>query len=349
MTCPPSSRGPARRWAASRGRACRRRCGSTATATTTAATRRATRPARWLPARATTPRPSPPAPRSGCGSGSSTRTPATGRSCRSITRSCSRPRRSCSPTNPPARTESCTRSRTRTRPSGRCRTRPPTSPPTRPCSPPPSARRPAETQIEPYARTDEATKTQLLSPSADAQGNDVIADSYQPSAALHNVENVGLEPVWPYGVIGDNTVVSGDNLTALADRTYTSRANVNANDWSFDAVDAGRLDMASQVQSDLVANVEKYQVYISGLAAWNPGSADEPYIEQAANDATALDEALATDYEGTLRFAPAWPSGWDTSGTIYIQGGGDAGRRGCHTDRRRCASGSNPSPITCRL
>jgi hypothetical protein len=181
--------------------------------------------------------------------------------------------------------------------------------------------RTAETQIEPYARTDEATKTQLLSPSADAQGNDVVADSYQPSAALHNVENVGLEPVWPYGVIGDNTVVSGDNLTALTDRTYTSRANVNANDWSFDAVDAARLDMASQVQSDLVANVEKYQVYISGLAAWNPGSADEPYIEQAANDATALDEALATDYDGTLRFAPAWPSGWDTSGTIYIQGG----------------------------
>src|ERR1017187_10323134 len=86
-----------------------------------------------------------------------------------------------------------------------------------------------------------------------------------------------------------------------------------------------------------------------GWPRGNPGSADEPYIEQAANDATALDEALATDYDGTLRFAPAWPSGWDTSGTIYIQGGGDAGRRGCHTDRRRCASGSNPSPITCRL
>src|SRR6202012_5388549 len=28
-----------------------------------------------------------------------------------------------------------------------------------------------------------------------------------------------------------------------------------------------------------------------------------------------------TDYDGTLRFAPAWPSGWNGSGTVYIQGG----------------------------
>ena len=34
-----------------------------------------------------------------------------------------------------------------------------------------------------------------------------------------------------------------------------------------------------------------------------------------------MDEALATDYDGTLRIAPAWPSGWDAAGTVYIQGG----------------------------
>jgi hypothetical protein len=188
----------------------------------------------------------------------------------------------------------------------------------------------AETQIEPYARTDEATKQQLLNPqptsaaaaaSVDAGGTDVIADSYQPSAAIENSENIGLEPVWPYGVIGDATIQNGDNLTALADRTYDNRPNVDSNDWSFDAVDAARLDMASQVESDLVANVEKYQAYPSGLSAWNPSSADEPYLEESSTVATALDEALATDYDGTLRIAPAWPSGWDASGTVYIQGG----------------------------
>jgi hypothetical protein len=189
----------------------------------------------------------------------------------------------------------------------------------------------ALTQIEPYARTDSSTKQQLLNPqptsaaaaaSVDAQGNDVIADSYQPSATLRNGENIGLEPVWPYGVITDNTTVNGDNLTALADRTYNSRPNVTNPDWSLDAVDAARLDMGSQVASDLNTVTQNYQAYISGLSnLFNGSPGDEPYIEQSSTVATALDEALATDYDGTLRFAPAWPSGWDVSGTVFIQGG----------------------------
>ena len=190
--------------------------------------------------------------------------------------------------------------------------------------------RTAENQIEPYARVSQSNLSALLNSqptsasaaaSADAAGSDVIGDSYQPSATIRNSENIGLEPVWPYGVIGDSTTVNGDNLTALVDRTYNSKPNTDSNDWSFDAVDAARLDMGSQVSADLVDNTEKYQTYISGLAAFNPGSSDEPYIEQASNVATALDEALATDYDGTLRFAPAWPSGWNGSGTVYIQGG----------------------------
>jgi hypothetical protein len=191
--------------------------------------------------------------------------------------------------------------------------------------------RTAENEIEPYSRTDEATKQQLLNPqptspsaaaSVDAQGSDVIANSYQPSATLHNGENIGLEPVWPYGVIGDNTVVNGDNLTALADRTYTNRPNVTNPDWSLDAVDAARLDMPGQVAADLTAITENYQAYISGLSNLSGSSTgDEPYIEQSSTVATAMDEALATDYDGMLRIAPAWPSGWDAAGTVYIQGG----------------------------
>jgi hypothetical protein len=177
----------------------------------------------------------------------------------------------------------------------------------------------AESEIEPYARTDEATHTQLLGPSADASGTDVIGDSYQPTATIHNVENDGLEPVWPYGVISDD-----DALTALADRTYEYRPNVGTPDWNFDAIDAARLDMSSQVASDLVASTEKYQAYVSGMGSWQGGAGDEPYIEQAAGVATALDEAAATDYDGTLRFAPAWPSGWNLSGTISIQNGAKA-------------------------
>jgi Carbohydrate binding module (family 6)/F5/8 type C domain/Abnormal spindle-like microcephaly-assoc'd, ASPM-SPD-2-Hydin len=189
----------------------------------------------------------------------------------------------------------------------------------------------AEGEIEPYARASESNVTDLLNSqptsasavaSLDAEGDDVIADSYQPSAPIENSENIGLEPVWPWGVIGDATTVNGDNLTALADRTYNDRPNVNIADWSYDAVDAARLDMSSQVESDLVANVEKYQGYISGLSSFDAGSTgDEPYIEQSSDVATAMDEALATDYDGTLRIAPAWPSAWNGSGTVYIQGG----------------------------
>ncbi|WP_228559122.1 cellulose binding domain-containing protein [Catenulispora pinisilvae] len=181
--------------------------------------------------------------------------------------------------------------------------------------------RTALTQIEPYARTDQQTHSQLLGPSADASGTDVIGDSYQPTAATHNVENLGLEPVWPYGVIGDDTVVNGDNLTALADRTYTHRQYVENPDWTYDSLQAARLDLGSEVGSDLVASTKQYQVYISGLGAWNPGTLDEPYIEHDSNVAATVGEALATDYDGTLRFAPALPPGWDAAGTVAIQGG----------------------------
>ncbi|NUQ98993.1 MAG: hypothetical protein HOY79_21370 [Streptomyces sp.] len=181
--------------------------------------------------------------------------------------------------------------------------------------------RTALTHIEPYARTDQSSHSQLLGPSADSSGTDVIGNSYQPTAATHNVENLGLEPVWPYDLIGDNTVVNGDNLTALAQRTYSHRQYVNNPDWTYDSIQAARLDLSSQVANDLVASTTAYQVYPSGLAAWNPGSQDEPYIEHVSNVAATLDEAFATDYDGTLRFAPAWPSGWDGSGRLSIQGG----------------------------
>jgi Glycosyl hydrolase family 95 catalytic domain len=179
----------------------------------------------------------------------------------------------------------------------------------------------AEKEIPPYARTDQATHTQLLTPAADASGTDVIGDSYQPTAPFHNGENIGLEPVWPYNLIGDSTVVNGDNLTALADRTYDHRPNVTNPDWSFDAVDAARLDMPAQVQSDLVTLTEHYQAYISGLGnLFGSSPGDEPYIEQSSTVATALDEALATDYDGLLRIAPAWPASWNVSGTVYVAG-----------------------------
>ena len=191
--------------------------------------------------------------------------------------------------------------------------------------------RTALNQIEPLPRVNQSDPTQLLNnqptsasaaASADAGGADAIGMSYQPGAATHNGENIGLEAVWPYGVIGDDTTANGDNLTLLADRTYTTRPNKTNPDWNFDAVQAARLDMGGEVANDLTTVTENYQAYISGLAnLFNGSVGTNSYIEQQSTVATALDEALATQYDGTLRFAPAWPSGWDGAGTVYVQGG----------------------------
>ncbi|HET9170950.1 MAG TPA: RICIN domain-containing protein [Actinospica sp.] len=171
----------------------------------------------------------------------------------------------------------------------------------------------AETQIPDYPRTDAATHSQLLTASSDAGGTDVLGQSSQPTATVHNSENDDLEAVWPYNLIGDTS-----SLFALAQRTYTDRVNVISEDWSFDAVDAARLQLPAQVASDLTAITEKYQKYIDGMADW--GTGDEPYIEQSANVALAINESLVQDYDGILRIDPALPSGWDADGTHYIQG-----------------------------
>ena len=168
-------------------------------------------------------------------------------------------------------------------------------------------------EILPYPRTDVATRTQQLPPSADRTGADVLGISYQPAAPLHNVENLGLEPVWPYGLIGD----SGP-LSDLAKRTFATRPFVERNDWSLDPVDAARLGLPDDLRTTLVDLTQQYQRRPSGLAAFGD-KYPEPYVEQGGVVATALQDALVQDYDGVLRVAPSWPAGWDADATVYIQ------------------------------
>ncbi len=169
-------------------------------------------------------------------------------------------------------------------------------------------------KIPPLPRTDTAGQTQVLGPSADAAGNDMIALSTQPTATRHNSENLGLEAVFPYNLIGDNS-----SMTALAKRTYTSRSYVNAGDWTFDSLQAARLGLASEVQNDLLNATKTYQVYPSGLANLGGSKGDEPYVEQSGVAAAAVSEALVQDYDGLLRIAPAFPSSWSGEGSVFIQ------------------------------
>ena len=176
----------------------------------------------------------------------------------------------------------------------------------------------AEGKLPPWPRTDAASHSQLLTASADASGNDVIALSYQPSAAKHNSENLDLEAAWPYGLLGD-----GDSNTALGKRTYQSRMNQNSPDWSYDPLYAARLGLGPEMSSDLTTLTQRYQSFVNGLGLWaggNNNGSSEPYIEQLGVLTAALNDGLVQDYDGLLRIAPAWPQGWDAAGTIYIQG-----------------------------
>jgi hypothetical protein len=171
----------------------------------------------------------------------------------------------------------------------------------------------AVTKVMPFPRTDETTQTQQLTPAADKTGTDVIGMSYDQDAPTHNVENLGLEPVWPYGLIGDK-----GPLSALAKRTFIHRPYVERNDWSFDPIDAALLGMPDAMVSTMTELTEQFQTRPSGLASFG-SNIPEPYIEQSGVVSTALDYALATDTGGVLQIAPAWPSDWDAAGTVYIE------------------------------
>jgi alpha-L-fucosidase 2 len=60
-------------------------------------------------------------------------------------------------------------------------------------------------KIPDFPRTKLAGPRTLLAPAADAACEDLIAESWQPDAENHNAENIGLEPVWPCDLIGDNS------------------------------------------------------------------------------------------------------------------------------------------------
>jgi hypothetical protein len=78
--------------------------------------------------------------------------------------------------------------------------------------------------------------------------------------------------------------------------------------------------MGNEVRTALIAITKRYQGYINGFNDFN-GKNGEFYVEQSAMTALALQEALVQDYDGTIRVAPAVPSGWDFDGRVSVQRG----------------------------
>lgn len=140
----------------------------------------------------------------------------------------------------------------------------------------------------------------------------VIGLSSDPGAPIHNTENIGLEPVWPYEVIGMDSPQH-----ALVVRTFLQRPNQFENDWSLDPLDAAHLGLADAMRDALVRLTEKYQAYPSGFAHFTGA---EFYVEQIGVVAAALQDALVQDDHGVIRIAPAWPKDWNADATVYVQG-----------------------------
>ena len=142
-------------------------------------------------------------------------------------------------------------------------------------------------------------------------GDDVIGPSYDPKAEIQNTENIGLEPVWPYALIGDD-----GPQHALGVHTYMQRPNKFENDWSYDPLQAAHLGLANEMKTALLTLTGKYQHYPSGFARF---TGDEFYVEQIGVVAATLQDALVQDHDGLIRIAPAWPKDWNADATVYIQ------------------------------
>jgi hypothetical protein len=168
-------------------------------------------------------------------------------------------------------------------------------------------------KIPSLPRTQLSGTRTLLTPSDDAAGQDMIAESWEPGARNHNGENIGLEPVWPYDLIGDISP-----LFVLARRTYDNRLFRGVADWSFDPIQAARLGLDSEVGSSLINITEHSQHTVNGFANWDD-TYGEFYIEEIGIVADALQEALVQDYDGLIRIAPAIPPGWNFDGSVFVR------------------------------
>ena len=169
-------------------------------------------------------------------------------------------------------------------------------------------------KIPSFPRTQPNAPHTLLDASADAEGVDVLAESYRPEMEEHNVENIGLEPVWPYDLIGDSS-----SLLPLAQRTFEHRPAKVSVDWSYDPIQAARLGLGIDVRATLTELTQKFQHFVNGMAKWEE-TGKEFYVEQTGVVTDALQEALVQDYDGLIRVAPAIPPGWDFDGTVHVRG-----------------------------
>lgn len=147
-------------------------------------------------------------------------------------------------------------------------------------------------------------------------GQPVIAWSGTDEPA-HNTQDPDLEALWPWGTFGADS--------SLMQSTFANRVYVQTREWASDSVWAARLGRADEMKSLLVKGTSDFQIFPNGFAAHgrnsDPARGGGYYDGWGAVVASALQESLVQAYQGTIRVAPAWPSDWNVTGAVQIEGG----------------------------
>ncbi len=146
----------------------------------------------------------------------------------------------------------------------------------------------------------------------------VVAAAKEYSAPSHNLQNVELEAVFPWGLAGD----SGNAETELFARTYAERkfpmTDTSGISWTNDDIIAARLGRGDDARHALLAGVQKTQSYY-GNGMGNYGG--YPQFEWNTLTTTALQEMTVQGYDDLIRVVPAWPTTTPWSGSFSLRAG----------------------------
>ena len=161
-----------------------------------------------------------------------------------------------------------------------------------------------------------ATTRALLQQGANLSADEVVfAASYDAQAPYRNGENIGLEAVWPYGLVGRD-----QPKFDIARNTFSSRPFVHAATWSSDPIQAAYLERGDDAAKAIMSIAQLHQAYPNGMAALIPGPPNEFYIEESGVTALALSLMLALqDPDGSVRVGRAIPRGWTMSGRVSLR------------------------------
>lgn len=154
---------------------------------------------------------------------------------------------------------------------------------------------------------------QMSSPArGDVPAGTVFAASYDTTAPYRNAENIGLEAVWPYELIGP-----ASPLFNIARRTYALRPFRYLAGWSNDPVQAARLGLGADVSDALYNLIQYYQIYPNGFGDLGFGIPDFSF-EQAGVTALTLSETLVQEQGDIVYVGAAIPPHWNESGSVAI-------------------------------